>query len=525
MKSITVIARQIGIKESELELYGKYKAKISLSILSRIKKRPLGRYVVVTTMTPTKFGEGKTVTTIGLGSGLSRLGKKSVITLRQPSMGPVFGLKGGGAGGGRSKVEPSEDINLHFTGDMHAVGAANNLLCAFIDNHLARGNRLDIDPEAIMARRTLDVSDRALRRVKTMLGDDGTYRDTGFDITAASEVMAILALASGRRDLRKRIGRIIAAFTRDKRPVFAEDLKCAGAMAAILKDAVKPNLVQTSECVPCIMHAGPFANIAHGNNSVLADMIALRLGDYVITESGFGVDCGAEKLFDIKCRVRGLKPPDGAVLVCTTRALKTHGAGNMRKHIENIKAFGLNLVVAINRFPSDSKKDLDEIKKTAIRAGAEDAVISEARKKGSRGAVQLAKAVIRMCEKKSSFKFLYPLEAPIKQKIDIIAKKIYGAREVRYSGDAEKKITLYEGLGYGGLPVNMAKTHLSLSHDPKITGRPEGFTLPIRDVKIAAGAGFLYPLCGEIRTMPGLPAAPRGEKIDIDKNGKITGLS
>jgi len=553
LKPIIEIAKKIGIKEDELELYGRYKAKISLSILDRLKNKPFGKYIDVTAITPTPLGEGKTVTTIGLSLGLNKLKKNVITTLRQPSMGPVFGIKGGAAGGGYSQVLPMEDINLHFTGDIHAVGAANNLLAAFIDNSLAKGNKLNINPDTIVTRRVVDISDRALRQIKTGLGgeENGVPRDTGFDITVASEVMAILALASSLPDLRTRIGRMIAAFTYDGRPITAEDLKCAGAMTVLLKDAIKPNLVQTTENTACIMHAGPFANIAHGNNSILADMIALKLADYVVTESGFGADCGAEKFMDIKCRVHGLKPADGVVIVCSVRALKMHGGAfkavpgkkideealrkedvdavkrggsNLEKHIENMRLFGVPVVVAINRFLYDTDKEIEAVRDIAIKSGADDAVLSEVWEKGGEGGIELARSVIKMCEKKSDFKFLYPIDMPIKGKIETIAKKIYGAKEVSYSEVSERKIDYYTKLGYDKLPICMAKTHLSLSHDPELKARPRDFILPIRDIRISAGAGFLYPLCGEMRTMPGLPSVPAGTKVDIDKDGKIVGL-
>ncbi|MFC1666610.1 formate--tetrahydrofolate ligase [Candidatus Omnitrophota bacterium] len=553
IKPILEIARQIGIKEDYLELYGKYKAKISLSVLDHLKDKPQGKFIDVTAITPTPLGEGKTVTTIGLSLGLAKIGKSVITTLRQPSMGPVFGIKGGAAGGGYSQVLPMEDINLHFTGDIHAVGAANNLLAAFIDNHLLKGNKLDIDPDSIVVRRVVDISDRALRQIRIGLGgkENGVPRDTGFDITVASEVMAILALTTGLDDLRKRLGRMVVASTKAGRAVTAEDLKCAGAMTVLLKDAIKPNLIQTTENTPCIMHAGPFANIAHGNNSVLADLIALRLADYVVTESGFGADCGAEKFLDIKCRAKGLKPPDGIVLVCTVKALKMHGgafqaipgrpmdmelvkkenveavikgSGNLVKHIENLKLFGVPVVVAVNKFLYDAEREINAIKDIAKKAGAMDVVLSEVWEKGGEGGKDLARAVVKMCEQKSNFKFLYELDLPIKEKIEKIAKKIYGAKGVEYSEEAEKKIACYTKLGYDKLPINMAKTHLSLSHDPSLKGRPEGFTLPVRDIRISAGAGFLYPLCGTMRTMPGLPSVPAGTKVDIDKDGKVAGL-
>ncbi|MDO8602638.1 MAG: formate--tetrahydrofolate ligase [Candidatus Omnitrophota bacterium] len=553
LKPIIEIAKNLGIRENELELYGKYKAKISLSILDRLKNKPFGKYIDVTAITPTPLGEGKTVTTIGLSLGLAKLRKKVITTLRQPSMGPVFGIKGGAAGGGYSQVLPMEDINLHFTGDIHAVGAANNLLAAFIDNSIVKGNKLNIDPDTIITRRVVDISDRALRHIKTGLGgeDNGIPRDTGFDITVASEVMAILALSNSLLDLRQRIGKMIAAFTYDGKPVTSENLKCAGAMTVLLKDAIKPNLIQTTENTPCIMHAGPFANIAHGNNSILADMIALRSADYVVTESGFGADCGLEKFMDIKCRIPGLKPPDSVVIVCSVRALKMHGgafkaapgkkideealrredveavkrgASNLEKHIENIKLFGVPVVVAINRFLYDTDKEIAVIKEIAVKAGAEDAVLSEVWEKGGEGGVDLAKAVIKACEKKSNFKYLYPLDLPIKEKIELIAKNIYGAKDVSYAAEAERKIEFYAKLGYDKLPICMAKTHLSLSHDPELKARPRDFTLPVRDIRISAGAGFLYPLCGDMRTMPGLPSVPAGTKVDIDKNGRVVGL-
>jgi len=551
LKPIKEIAKKLGIREKELYLYGDYKAKVSLSILERLKKRTNGKYIDVTAITPTPLGEGKTVTTIGLGMALNRIGKRATVCIRQPSLGPVFGIKGGAAGGGYSQVVPMEDFNLHLTGDVHAVGLAHNLCAAFLDNSVFKGNPLNIDPSRIMWRRVMDVSDRFLRNIKIGLGgpEDGFERDCGFDITVASEVMAILALTSGLKDLRSRLGRIVLAMTKEARPVTTEDIKVAGAMAALLKDAVMPNLLQTLDNTPCFVHAGPFANIAHGNNSIIADRIALRLSEYVVTESGFGADCGAEKFFDIKCRVSGMKP-DCVVLVCSIRALKMHsgkfsvvagkpldpellkenlpalneGCSNLIKHIENIKLFGVPVVVAINRFTADTKDEIELIKKKAMEAGAEDAVLSELWAQGSKGGGELAKAVVRACGKKSNFRFLYPLEWPIKQKIEAIATKIYGAKDVRYEPEAQAKIELYTRLGYSNLPICMAKTHLSLSHDPNLKGRPEGFTLPIRDVRASIGAGFLYPLCGTMRTMPGLPSHPAGEKIDIDKNGNIVGL-
>ncbi len=551
LKPIKQIAKKLGLREKELELYGNYKAKVSLSVLERLKKRKNGKYIDVTAITPSPLGEGKTVTTIGLAMSLNRIKKDAAVCIRQPSLGPVFGIKGGAAGGGYSQVIPMEDFNLHLTGDVHAVGLAHNLCAAFLDNSILKGNPLDIDPASIMWRRVTDVSDRFLRNIKIGLGtpQDGFERDSGFDITVTSEVMAILALTSGLKDLRKDLGRIVLATTKDGKPVTTEDIKVAGAMAVLLKDAVKPNLLQTLDNTPCFVHAGPFANIAHGNSSILADKIALKLSDYVVTESGFGADCGAEKFFNIKCRISGLVP-DCVVLVATVRALKMHsgrfsvvagkpldpgllkenlqaleeGCANLEKQIENMKLFGLPVVVAINRFPSDTGKETELIRKKAIAAGAEDAVLSEVWAKGSAGGTALARAVVRACEKKGSFKFLYPLDWPIKKKIEIIAKKIYGAGSVHYEQAAEKAIALYTKLGYDKLPICMAKTHLSLSHDPKLKGRPQGFVLPVRDVRASVGAGFLYPLCGAMRTMPGLPTHPAGEKVDLDKNGNVKGL-
>lgn len=549
---ISKIAKSIGIKESELAPYGSYKAKIDLSILERIKNRPLGKYVLVTAMTPTPLGEGKTVTTIGLSMALNRIGKKTICCIRQPSMGPVFGIKGGGGGGGSACIVPLEDLNLHFTGDIHAVGAANNLLSAFLDNSLyKKGNPLNINPNTITWRRVVDISDRLLRRVKVGFNDEnkGGLHDTGFDITVASEVMAILALAYSLEDLRSRLGKIVVAEDNTERPVTAEDLKVAGAMCVLLKDAIKPNLAQTVENTPAIIHAGPFANIAHGNSSILADEIALRLADFVVTEAGFGADCGAEKFFDIKCRYSGLEP-SAVVIVCSIRALKMHsgrfnvvagkpldnglinenleaieeGICNLEKHIENIGFFGLPCIVAINRFKTDTQREIELVKQKAKAAGAKDCVVSEVWTNGSRGGIELAKAVMKASRQKHNFKPLYPLEMPIEEKIKTIATKIYGAKDVRYEQGALEKIAKFTKRGYDKFPICMAKTHLSLSHEPSLKGRPMDFTLPIRDIRASVGAGFLYPLCGEIQTMPSLPSHPLGEKMDVDKDGNITGL-
>jgi len=551
MLPITEIAANLGILEDELELYGKYKAKVSLDILKRLKDKPNGKYIDVTAITPTPLGEGKTVTTIGLSLGLNKIGKKVVTCLRQPSLGPVFGIKGGAAGGGYSQVVPMEDFNLHFTGDVHAVGAAHNLLAAFIDASLMHGNPLNIDPYSIMWNRVVDVSDRVLRKIVVGLGGktNGVPRETGYDITVASEVMAALAMCTSLKDLRERIGRIIIGFTNDGRPVTAEDLRCAGSMTVLLKDAIKPNLIQTLENTPVFVHCGPFANIAQGNNSILADQIALKLGEYVVTESGFGSDMGAEKFMNVKCRYSGLKP-DAVVIVATVRALKMHsgkytvvpgkpldpglqsedmdalekGIVNLEAHIENMRQFGVPVVVAVNHFTFDTDREIEFIRARALAAGAEDCQISEVWAKGGEGGTALAEAVVKAAEKPSNFRFLYPLEASIKEKIETIATKVYGADGVDYAPAAEAKIKQFTEMGYDRLPICMAKTHLSLSHDPTLKGRPKGFRLPVRDIRASVGAGFLYPLCGDMMTMPGLPAVPAGTKIDIDENGVIRGL-
>jgi len=552
IKTIIEIAETIGLTEDDLELYGKYKAKVTLDILKRNKDKPNGKYIDVTCITPTPLGEGKTVTTIGLSQALNRIGKKTITCIRQPSLGPVFGIKGGAAGGGYSQVIPMEDFNLHLTGDVHAVGVAHNLLAAFMDTHILKGNKLNINPFSISLNRVVDVSDRALRKIIIGLGGraNGVPRETGYDITVASEVMAILALTNGLFDLRERLGRIVVGFNYDGKPVTAEDLKCAGAMTVLLKDALKPNLLQTLEHTPCFVHAGPFANIAHGNSSVLADLMAIKLGEYVVTESGFGADCGAEKFMNIKCRVSGLKP-DAVVIVTTVRALKMHGGAftfrpgvkpptaeiekpnpdavakgceNLEKQIENVLIHGVPVIVCVNKFDSDTDEEIEVIKEKALAAGAEDAVLSEVWRYGGEGGEDLARAVVKAAEKPKKFRFLYPLNVPIRKKIDIIATKIYGAAEVDYSPLANRKVDLYTKQGFDNLPICMAKTHLSLSHDPKVMGKPTGYKLPIRDIIASVGAGFLYPLCGEMRTMPGLPTIPAGTKVDIDENGNTVGL-
>lgn len=552
IKHIIEIAETIGLTEDDLELYGKYKAKVSLDIIERNKDKPNGKYIDVTCITPTPLGEGKTVTTIGISQALNRIGKKTITCIRQPSLGPVFGIKGGAAGGGYSQVIPMEDFNLHLTGDVHAVGVAHNLLAAFMDTHILKGNKLNINPFSISLNRVVDVSDRALRKIIIGIGGraNGVPRETGYDITVASEVMAILALTNGLFDLRERLGRIVVGSNYDGKPVTAEDLKCAGAMTVLLKDALKPNLLQTLEHTPCFVHTGPFANIAHGNSSVLADLMAIKLGDYVVTESGFGADCGAEKFMNIKCRVSGLVP-DAVVIVVSVRALKMHGGAftlrpgvkpptteiekpnpdavakgceNLEKQIENVLIHGVPVVVCLNKFDSDTDEEIEIIKEKALAAGAEDAVLSEVWRYGGEGGEDLARAVVKAAEKPNKFRFLYPLNIPIRKKIDIIATKIYGAAEVEYSPLANRKVDLYTKQGFDNLPICMAKTHLSLSHDPKIMGRPTGYKLPIRDVNASVGAGFLYPLCGEMRTMPGLPTIPAGTKVDIDENGNTVGL-
>ncbi|MDI3340380.1 MAG: formate--tetrahydrofolate ligase [Sphaerobacter sp.] len=549
-KPIIEIAAGLGIAPDELEPYGPYKAKISLSIRKRLQDRPNGKYVVVTAITPTPLGEGKTTVTVGLGQALGKIGARAVVTIRQPSLGPVFGIKGGAAGGGYAQIIPMEDFNLHLTGDFHAVTAAHNLCAAFLDNALYHGNPLDIDQTTVQWRRVLDVNDRALRDIVIGLGPgNGIPRQTGFDITAASEVMAILALATDYRDLRQRLGRLVVAFNRKKEPVTAEDIGVAGAMAALLKEALKPNLLQTLEHTPAIVHAGPFGNIAHGNSSVLADLIALKLADVVVTEAGFGADLGFEKFCDIKCRVSGLKP-DAAVLVATIRALKAHsgrytivagkpldpglvtenldalreGVGNLVKQIENVRRFGVPVVVAINEFPTDTTAEIELVRQVALEAGALDAVRTRVFSEGGQGGVELARAVLRATEAPNSFRPLYELEAPLTEKIEIIARELYGAGSVSYLPSAARALRTFTRMGYGDLPICMAKTHLSLSGDPSLKGRPEGFELVVREARLSAGAGFIYPIIGEMRTMPGLSSQPGGLKVDIDDDGTIRGL-
>ncbi|MER7015703.1 formate--tetrahydrofolate ligase [Saccharopolyspora sp. NPDC000359] len=551
LKPLADVAAQLGLGEHLLEPYGRSVAKISLDALEELPEEPTARYIVVSAITPTPLGEGKTTTTVGLGQALRHLGKRSAIAVRQPSMGPTFGIKGGAAGGGYSQVVPMEALNLHLTGDMHAVTAAHNLLAAMLDNHLHKGNALGIDPHRITWRRVLDVNDRDLRSIVTGLGGraDGTPRQTGFDITAASEVMAVLALSTSLRDLRQRLGRIVVGYTRDGEPVTAEQLRAGGAMAVIMREAIKPNLMQTTENTPVLVHAGPFGNIAHGNSSVVADRIASRCADYLVTEAGFGADMGAERFFNIKCRTSGLRP-DAAVLVATVRALKAHsgrykvvagkplpaamlaenpddvraGAANLRKQIDNIRLHGVSPVVAVNAFPTDYHSEHDAIREVAEAEGARVAV-SNHFLEGGKGAVELAEAVVAAAEEPSGFQLLYPDSADLRSKIETIATKVYGADGVSYLPAAARALDAYEANGYGDLPVCIAKTHLSLSSDPTLLGAPTGWTLPVREVRASVGAGFVYPICGEMRTMPGLGSHPAAESIDLDEDGNITGLS
>ncbi|TAL10921.1 MAG: formate--tetrahydrofolate ligase [Nitrospirae bacterium] len=546
LKPVGDLASALGLLDEELLPYGRFKCKIALSALDRLQDRPLGRYILVTAINPTPLGEGKTVTSIGLAMGLSRLGRRAVVTLRQPSLGPVFGIKGGASGGGRSQVVPQEEINLHLTGDAHAVASAHNLLAAFIDNHLSHGNALRIDPDRITWPRVMGLNDRALRQVTLQDG-----RRTQFVITEASEVMAILALASNLGDLRRRLGRILVGMTQDDRPVLAEELRCAGAMAALLRDAMNPNLLQTSEGTPAILHAGPFGNIAHGNCSIVADALALRLADWVVTEAGFGSDLGAEKFFNIKCRASGLQP-SAAVIVASLRALKLHGGGgpakpgaplpstltgpnrealtrglaNLEQHIANVRAFGVPAVVAVNAFRDDLKEELDYVREKAVECGAVAAAISTPWADGGAGAETLAAAVLQACEQPAAYRPLYEDTAAISEKIDTIARRIYGARDVSIEPAAASQIALAVRLGYDRFPICMAKTQYSLSHDPQLLGRPAGFTLPIRELRILAGAGFLTAVCGGMQLMPGLPRRPAGEQMDVDPDtGRIVGLT
>ena len=552
LRPLTKIAGDMGIGEHLLEPYGSDVAKIKLEAIEELSDRPMAKYVVVSAITPTPLGEGKTTTTVGLGQAFSHLGKRATVAVRQPAMGPTFGIKGGAAGGGFSQVVPMEMLNLHLTGDTHAVTAAHNLLSAMLDNHVHQNDDFfHVDRHSITWRRVLDVNDRALRNIVVGLGSraDGIPRETGFDITAASEVMAILALSTSLRDLRERLGRIVIGSTVDGEPITAEDLKAAGVMAVMMREAIKPNLMQTLENTPVLVHAGPFGNIATGNSSIVADRIGIRGGDFLITEAGFGADMGAERFFNIKCRYSGLKA-DAAVLVATVRALKAHsgrfkivagrplppelleenpddvfaGADNLRKQIENIRLHGVSPVVAINAFPTDHDSEHAAIREIAEEMGARVAVANHFTEGGA-GATELAEAVAEAAEEPTEFAFLYPEEASLREKIETIATKVYGADGVAYDMKASQQLDSYEKSGFGHLPVCMAKTHLSISSDPTLLGAPKGWTLPVREVRASVGAGFIYPLCGEMRTMPGLSVTPSATHIDIDENGEIVGLS
>ena len=543
MQKITEVAAKLGISEDDIELYGKYKAKLSYDLIRRVKEKKDGKLILVTAITPTPAGEGKSTTTVGLAQGLAKLGKKVIVALREPSLGPCMGIKGGAAGGGYSQVVPMEDINLHFTGDFHAITSAHMLLAAMLDNHIQQGNALNIDPRRIAWKRVVDMNDRELRNIVVGLGGKahGVPRQDGFDITVASEVMAILCLASSLHDLKERLAKIIVAYDYNGNPVTAGQIKAQGAMAALLKDAVKPNLVQTLENVPAIIHGGPFANIAHGCNSVMATQTGLKLADYTITEAGFGADLGAEKFFDIKCRYAGLKP-DATVIVATVRALKMHGGVpktdlktpnveavkkglvNLEKHIENVKKFGVPCVVAINIFAQDTAEELEAVREHCAKHGV-NVALSDVFAKGGEGGIDLAKEVIALADSgESKFAPIYPLDMSLKGKIETIAKEIYGADGVNYTKEADKALKEFEELGYGNLPICMAKTQYSFSDDPALLGRPSGFKITIRNCRIAAGAGFIVVLTGDVMTMPGLPKVPAAEKIDVTDDGVISGL-
>jgi formate--tetrahydrofolate ligase len=551
LKPLPDIAAQLGLGERLLEPYGDGVAKIKLEAIQELADRPPARYVVVTAVTPTPLGEGKTTTTVGLGQAFAHIGRRAVVAIRQPSMGPTFGIKGGAAGGGYSQVVPMELLNLHLTGDMHAVTAAHNLLAAMIDNHIHQGNQLAIEQHDVTWRRVLDVNDRVLRNVIVGLGDrpDGVPRQSGFDITAASEVMAVLALATSLQDLRRRLGRMVIGYDRHGEPITAEQLKAAGAMTVLLREAIKPNLLQTMENTPVLVHAGPFGNIAHGNSSVVADLIGIRGGDVLVTEAGFGADMGAERFFNIKCRASGLRP-DAAVVVTTIRALKAHsgrhrivagkplpaaltqenpdevheGAANLRKQLDNVRLHGVTPVVAVNAFPSDHPSEHAAVREIAAAAGVRAAVCTHFAD-GGRGAVELAEAVAEAAEEPGDFRFLYPDLASLRAKIEAVATGVYGADGVEYDLAAARQLDAYERHGFGRLPVCIAKTHLSISSDPSLKGAPTGWVLPVREVRASVGAGFIYPICGDMRTMPGLGLHPAAERIDIDEHGEIVGLS
>ena len=540
---ITEVAKNCGVDEKYIEQYGNYKAKIDYRMLKDLKDQPDGKLILVTAITPTPAGEGKTTTSVGLADGLRKIGKKAVVALREPSLGPVFGVKGGAAGGGYAQVVPMEDINLHFTGDFHAIGAANNLMAAMLDNHIQQGNALGIDVKQITWKRAVDMNDRQLRHIVDGLGGkaQGVPREDGFEITVASEIMAVLCLASDINDLKARLARMIVAYTYDGKPVTAHDLKAEGAMAALLKDALKPNLVQTLEHTPAFIHGGPFANIAHGSNSVTATRMALKMGDYAVTEAGFAADLGAEKFIDIKCRMAGLHP-SAVVIVATVRALKYHGGvakadlnnenlealekglPNLLQHVDNVKnVYGLPCVVAINAFPTDTKAELDLVEKKCNELGV-NVALSEVWAKGGEGGKALAEEVVRLCEQPNNFQFVYDADASIEQKLDTIVKKVYHGDGVVLTANAKKQAQQLTDLGFGNLPICMAKTQYSFSDDAALLGAPKGFTVTVRNLKVSAGAGFIVALTGDIMTMPGLPKVPSAEKIDVDENGKISGL-
>lgn len=542
MLPITQIAEKLGILDDEIEPYGRYKAKISDDVMKRLTDKEDGKLVLVTAINPTPAGEGKTTTTVGLGEAMAKIGKNAVLALREPSLGPVFGVKGGAAGGGYAQVVPMEDINLHFTGDMHAITTANNLLCAVIDNHLQQGNKLGIDPRRIIFKRCLDMNDRALRNIVIGMGGkvNGVVREDHFIITVASEIMAILCLADGMNDLKRRLGSILVAYNYNGEPIYARDLEVTGALAAVLRDALKPNLVQTLENTPVLIHGGPFANIAHGCNSITATRLALKLGDYCITEAGFGSDLGAEKFFDIKCRTANLKP-SAVVVVATLRALKYNGGVpktetskentdalkkglvNLGAHVENMRKYGIPVIVAINRFPTDTEAEIEVLADYCKQLNVEYS-LSEVFAKGGDGGIDLAQKIVKACEEKSDFKPIYDENLPIREKIEIIAKEIYGADGVNFTTQADKQIKEIEALGQDKMPVCMAKTQYSLSDDPTRLGRPEGFKITVRSLTLSAGAGFIVALTGDIMTMPGLPASPAANRIDVDENGVISGL-
>jgi formate--tetrahydrofolate ligase len=551
LRPLSEVARIMGLGPDDLEPYGNSKAKVKLDLLKQPATKKPAKYVVVTAITPTPLGEGKTVHTVGISQALNRIGKRACCVIRQPSMGPVFGIKGGAAGGGYSQIVPPEELNLHLTGDFHAVTAAHNLCAAFLDAHLFHGNEFKLDLEQITWRRVLDMNDRALREIEVAHGGtkNGTPRRTGFDITSASEIMAILGLSKDIHDLRKRLGAMVVGYATDGKPVTAEHLKVAGAMTAILKDALKPTLMQTLEGTPALVHTGPFANIAHGNSSIVADYVAMRSLDFVVTEAGFGADMGAEKFFDIKCRASGLKP-DAALLVATVRALKMHsgrftivagkplpeglqredldalkaGIGNLEKQIENVRLFGIPVVVAVNKFPTDTDAEIAFVREAAIAAGASDAHVSTLFTDGGKGGEALAHALVKAADEPNSFRLLYPDEASLKEKIETLATRIYGADGVDYEPAAEHQLSLFEERGYGRFPICMAKTQYSLSHDPNLKGRPTGFRFKVRDARVSVGAGFVYPLAGEIMTMPGLGKTPGGARMDIDADGNVVGM-